>query len=74
MEWISVKDRLPEHGEIVLCIGVGHRPSIAKYTGVFERYIDVIEGDRFLLIHYDMIRLWMPMPILKSQAPQSPQE
>lgn len=69
MEWISVKDKLPDHKEIVLCIGDGHRASMAEYQqgykrhqGMFARYVDQVPEDRILLIYYNKVTHWMPLP------------
>jgi hypothetical protein len=62
MEWIKVADRLPNIDQVVICFGDGKRPSVAIYTGVFERFIDPVPNDRIMRVYYDKITVWMPLP------------
>lgn len=69
MEWISVKDRLPENGVNVICVdhGDGLPPLvyISRYNSSnlkFERYDNRVEGDRILQYHFGNVTHWMPFP------------
>jgi len=61
--WISVKERLPDEGQIVLSFGDGKRASLSEFSaGIFYRYIDNVPGDRLMSIYYDKITHWRPLP------------
>ena len=62
-KWISVEDRLPEDGEIILANGIGKRPNYCIFRdGKFERYVDTVDGDFILSIYFPDIKTWQPLP------------
>lgn len=55
-EWISVKDRLPEEGQEVICFCAGNLTNVYTWTGEgWEDSYGYYEDD-------DIISHWMPMP------------
>ena len=73
MNWISVKDDLPEPWEYVLVAGdkEGDEPcpiSIARYYGMWEMLSNecqcnaVVKGDLSWGMYADEITNWMPLP------------
>ena len=65
MEWISIKDKLPDYGEGVLL----YSPNTPNYTGrVGERRFTDKEGDHYFIADGsgDKIKwpvtYWMPLP------------
>ena len=67
MTWISVKERLPDKGQIVLAGRSDFTADPVKYTyfenGKFYRKTDVISSmDRIMTIYYPDITHWMPLP------------
>ena len=52
-EWISVKDRLPEHGEEAICIAADGDMMIGKYT----------EWGWMFPCYFEDLTHWMPLPL-----------
>lgn len=64
-EWISVKDRLPEDGELVLVIADGEYEN-TKLVGAYQ-LADYSEGEGFILSEFPFaenitVSHWMPLP------------
>ena len=56
-EWISVKDRLPEHGDIVLCHTKHDDLLVFQWCEMSHRWVDQYEDYR-----QEYITHWMPLP------------
>lgn len=56
-KWISVKDRLPEHGDIVLCHTKHDDLLVFQWCEMSHRWVDQYEDYR-----QDYITHWMPLP------------
>lgn len=52
-EWISVKDRLPEHSNTVLCVTKNGRPFVCKYDHAWKHW--AVSGSV-------KVTHWMPLP------------
>jgi len=64
MEWISVKDRLPEEGKEVLSINVNdiYPEYRIDYTVEFDNIDQPYIWARRLLREMDKVTHWMPLP------------
>ena len=68
MEWISVEDKLPSEGEIILAVAqdnfLGDKVHYCRYErNEFRREVDSIAGmDRVMSMYYTNVVLWMPIP------------
>ena len=58
-EWISVKDRLPEHGDVVLCFMKFGGQRLLLWDGVSSRWLGYGHGDDWKKTD---VANWMPMP------------
>lgn len=66
--WISVKERLPEDGQLVLIFS--HTVSPAKYRkdeNEFGRYPNHTPQDRALHYYFDNVTHWQPLPTPPSE-------
>lgn len=59
MEWISVKDNLPEVNQWVFFWYGGKRPLVGCYKGGSFLCLD---DNEFWIIKEDDIKYWMPLP------------
>lgn len=55
--WISVQDRLPEHGFVLVWCAYTHLVEIAKYKGSLWR-----TQERRYALNSDWVTHWMPLP------------
>lgn len=55
--WISVKDRLPEHGFVLVWCAYTHSVEIAKYKGSLWR-----TQERRYALNSSWVTHWMPLP------------
>ena len=58
-EWISVDDRLPEHGDVVLCFMKFGGQRLLLWDGVSSRWLGYGLGDDWKKTD---VANWMPMP------------
>ena len=58
-EWISVEDRLPEHGDVVLCFMKFGGQRLLLWDGVSSRWLGYGLGDDWKKTD---VANWMPMP------------
>lgn len=73
MEWISIKDKLPEHNQIILT---------CRQDRIWPPVVCVYKKDHvknFLVANqpdmdFSSVTHWLTIPTLPIQSPQSPQE
>ena len=59
-EWVSVEDRLPEHGDVVLCFMKFGGQRLLLWDGVSSRWLGYGLGDDWKKTD---VANWMPMPL-----------
>lgn len=62
MEWISVKDRLPEEGVLVLRYGNDVKKFDVDYIITFDHPHEPYIWARLLVDEYLKVTHWMPLP------------
>jgi len=58
-EWISVKDRLPEHNQFVLCVGTSKNMAVLRCDLDMNNYVFMFPD---LKHQVKGVTHWMPLP------------